>query len=286
MKQIVGLGEVLWDIFPDKKLPGGSPANVAYHANSLGNRGLIVSRVGEDVLGDELISWLQSKHLDTQYIQRDHEKSTGTVQVTFEDGEPKYAIVENVSWDYIAETPEMLALASEVDAACFATLAQRSSVTAHSIRAFLNAMKPSALRVFDVNLRPPSYNAAMLYDLLHLADVVKLNQDECNITSALLGISDVPTWLLQEVGVSFVCLTRGKDGAELRTKEGIFTQKGEVVDITNGDAVGVGDSFLAAMTTQLLNATSAIEALSFANRYAGYVATQKGAMPEMPSDWT
>jgi fructokinase len=283
MKQIVGLGEVLWDVFPDKKLPGGSPANVAYHANTLEDKGLIVSSVGEDALGNELVDWLSSKHLDTQFIQRDPTHPTGTVDIVFDDGEPTYHITENVAWDFIAYNASMEALASKVDAACFASLAQRSDVTAQSIQAFVRAMRPDALRVFDVNLRPPYYAAETLFNLLKLADVVKVNQAEWEEIGRLLGIEDVSTWLIETVGVSFLCLTYGKNGAELRTREGAFFQKADIVDISQGDVVGVGDAFLAAVTTQLLKQKHPNEALAFANRYAGYVATQKGGMPEIPT---
>lgn len=283
MRTIIGLGEVLWDIFPDEKRPGGAPANVAYHANLLGNEGVIVSAVGTDALGQRLVEWLASKSLRTDFIQKVSGLPTGTVQVTMEAGEPSYAILEGVAWENLFFNADLENLARRADAVCFGSLAQRSPQTAATIQSVLQACP--GLKVFDVNQRPPFFSIDIVLPSLILADVVKMNRDEAQTIAEMFGQSDVCTWLLNDLNVQAVCLTRGKDGAVLYTKEGAYEAKGESVDTSGGDAVGVGDAFIAAMTTALLRNLTGTDALMFANRYAGMVATQRGGMPVLARDF-
>lgn len=284
-KSIVAVGEALWDIFPDERHPGGAPTNVAFHAARLGNRSSIVTRVGEDEPGEQLVAYLREHGVDTSLVQRDRKKPTGTVRVEFEDGEPRYTIVTDVAWDHLEATEAAREKVCEADAVCFESLSQRHDVARASIQKLLADARGQALTVFDVNLRPPFLSADVLNASLRLSDVVKLGESEVAHVSSLLGRSDLLAWLLYEVGVTAVCITRGERGASMTTKSAEADVSGVSVDTSRGDAVGAGDAFLAALTHELVRETDMQEALRFANRYAALVATKRGAMPALsPSE--
>lgn len=284
MPTIVGLGEVLWDVFPDRRRPGGAPANVAYHAHVLGHRGVVASRVGRDALGSELRDVLDRRGIDTDFIQVDNTHDTGTVQVEFDDGEPTYTITPDVAWDFMAMTSALRELAVEADAVCFSTLSQRSPASRATIRHFLDLMKPTTPRVLDVNLRPPFYDEETLRASIDRADVVKVNHHEHRLLSDLFGTDDLAPWLFDEHDVALMCLTKGADGSELITPDEHIAQAAPEVDISAGDAVGVGDAFLAAICHHLLQDTSLEGILAAANRYASYIVTQRGGMPPVPDE--
>ncbi|MBT8400739.1 MAG: carbohydrate kinase [Rhodothermia bacterium] len=277
----VAIGEVLWDLFPDERRPGGAPSNVAYHATLLGDRGAIVTRVGADVDGEDLITFLEKRSVDVSGVQRDKEHPTGTVQVSFVEGEPHYVIVENVAWDFIEPTEAAMALVREADAICYGTLVQRSPASRHAVHELLLEARGRALVVLDVNLRPPFVDARVLEASLKRSDMVKMSAAEVETVSDLLGKPDLIAWLLEETEVAQVCTTYGKDGAAITTKDGRVAVPGVAVDTSDGDFVGVGDSFIAAMTHKLVRESDPEEALRFANRYAALVATRRGAMPKI-----
>lgn len=284
MSTIVGLGEVLWDLFPDRRRPGGAPANMAYHAHVLGHRGVVASRVGRDALGTELRDLLDRRGVDTDYVQVDNEHDTGTVRVEFVEGEPTYTIVENVAWDYLAVTAALKELAAELDAVCFSTLSQRSPVARTTIRHILDLVKPSIPRVLDVNLRPPFFDADVLGASFRRANVVKMNRAERDVVQELFEVDDVSQWLFDEHDIALICLTKGADGSELITPDEHVAQAAPEADISGGDAVGVGDSFLAVICHHLLEGTSLDAMLTAANRYSAYVVTQRGGMPPVDDD--
>ena len=168
--RIVGLGELLWDLLPDGKKLGGAPANFAFHARSLGEEGLVASRIGADPLGREIAARLAELGLPGQYVQEDPGRPTGTVQVLLDpQGMPTYTITPEVAWDYLAWTPELAELAETSDAVCFGSLAQRSPTARGAIRRFLAATRRDALRLFDVNLRQSWYSAEVLRESLQAA---------------------------------------------------------------------------------------------------------------------
>lgn len=280
MKTIIGIGEAVWDVFPDARRAGGSPANVAFHVQKLGHRGRVVSRVGLDEDGDELVAWFAGKGLDTDFIQRDVQKPTGTVPILLVDGEPQFTITEDVAWDYLALTDELRAVLPQTDAICLGTLAQRSPVTSSTIKAVLRELPASCLRVLDLNMRPPYWTSELVMHVLPLADVIKLNQTEKAALEEMAGVSDAHDWLLEQFGITYICQTYGRDGAALRTRNGYWRVVGEPVDTSNGDAVGVGDAFLAALIHGLLRSETSENTLQFANRYAAQVAMHRGAMPD------
>ena len=295
---VVGLGEVLWDLLPGGRQLGGAPANLAYHAAALGNRGIVAGRVGVDPPGDEVCTCLTGLGLTTRYIQRDPDRPTGTVRVQLgAGGQPDFAIAEDVAWDTLDWTSEWAALAADADAICFGSLAQRSAASRETIYRFLRAARPDAVRLFDVNLRhgggesPPAFYSPDVLDIsLRRATLVKLNDDELPHVARLLGLEvtddedDETTArrLLDVYELALVCVTRGARGSLLVTEEKAVAHPGYPVQVA--DTVGAGDAFAAAVVHHWLRGAS-LEAIGdAANRLGAYVATQAGATPPLPPD--
>ena len=283
---IVGLGEVLWDLFPDGKQLGGAPANFAWHAQCLGAAGAVVSAVGDDELGREILARLDAMHLDRSRVALDAKHPTGTVTVAIdESGKPHYTINEQVAWDYIPADDGVLGLARRADAVCFGSLAQRASVSRATIRAFLAAVRPQCIRLFDINLRKPFIDRQAIVESLGLTDVLKLSDDELPVLAGLLGLPGAETEFLAAIldrfGLDMVILTKGRHGSRLRTPLADRSRGG--VETVVADTVGAGDSFNAAVVIGLL-AGHDIERISdCANRLAAFVCSQKGATPRPPA---
>lgn len=282
-RTIVAIGEVLWDVFPDGRRPGGAPCNVAYHAAGLGDRGVIVSRVGTDPAGTELVTFLRARGVRTECIQRDHRRPTGTVVVTVDGNEPRYTITENAAWDALGTEEAAREAVRAADAVVIGTLGQRSAVSRAAIRALLTEAHRDAMVVYDVNLRPPFVDAAVVDASCRLADVVKMNEVEAEALGPLLGRRALVPWLLDDVGVRTVCVTRGPRGATLFARDGTVSEPGRAIDSAAADAVGAGDAFTAAMTHQLVRSVAPDAMLRTANGYAALVASRPGAMPPITS---
>ena len=284
---IVGLGELLWDLLPSGRHLGGAPANFAYFANLLGNRGVVASRVGLDALGREAASRLVELGSSIDYLQRDPSHPTGTVQVRVDAaGQPRFEIAEPVAWDFLQWTPPWKRLAEGADAVCFGSLAQRSAASRETIRQFLSFTRADALRVFDVNLRPPFYSEPVLAESLSLADIIKLNHEELPVMMRLLGYLVSNEQLAAEtlLGASkakIVCVTRGSCGSLLVGRTGADEHPGYRVHVA--DTVGAGDAFTATLVHYALMGASLEETNSAANRVGAWVASQVGATP-LPTD--
>ena len=279
-KVIVGIGEILWDMLPSGKALGGAPANFAYHAGRLGEEGWAVSAVGDDALGREILDLVKSKGLRNLIAVTD--KPTGTVQVELDDrGVPAYNIMEDVAWDNIPFTPEMEELAKRADAVCFGSLVQRMN-SRPSVMRFIRAMRPDALKVFDINLRQHYYSCEVLEESLMLADILKINDEEIRIVAGMLGLSDDAVTACRELignfGLRLVILTKGPEGSEVITADKVIPQGVDDVEIV--DTVGAGDSFTAAFTVAYLRGDTLAEAQRLASATASYVCSRKGAMPE------
>ncbi len=278
---VTGIGELLWDRFPEFKLPGGAPANMVYHATIWGDHGVIASRIGMDDLGREIDSYLWKKKVDTNYIQKDIQRPTGTVEVQMNENEPTYTITEDVAWDYLELTEDWIDLARNSDAIVFGTLAQRYDRSRTTIQNFLNKAHPQCMKVLDVNLRASFYSKMLLEQCFAKSNVIKLNHDELNTIGKLYGIAHPAKWLINEFNVSYVCVTLGAEGSEIYSENEHVRRASEPVDTSKGDVVGAGDAFTAALVHHLLRKRSLDETLKAANHYAARVATMKGGMPEI-----
>jgi fructokinase len=291
MNPIVGIGEVLWDVYPDgRKVAGGAPFNFAFHCHQLGHPAVIVSRVGNDNLGRELRAAVRGLGLTDEYIQTDPAHPTGTVQVALDANKvPTYTITENVAWDHIEWDGALEALAKTYRAVCFGTLAQRAG-TWDTVQTFLHAQLQHGewvpLRVFDVNLRHAHPNAQMIRASLARAEWVKLNTDEAPRLAALLGRSpdDLPAFVR-----TLVCLTtpeqrcamwtHGANGCDVFAFGDEFHEPGAPAHVI--DTVGAGDAFTAAMVCLHLEGKLLRECARFANHYAARVCEHPGGTPRI-----
>lgn len=284
---LVGLGEVLWDLLPGGRQLGGAPANFAYHARALGSRGIVVSCVGDDYLGREILHRFGELGLECGYIAIDREHPTGTVTVELDAaGKPDYIIHEGVAWDFIPFNPDLQALAGRADAVCFGSLCQRSAVSRETIRRFLEATREDCLRVFDINLRQSYFNADTIHAMLDLSNVLKLNDEELPVVAELLEMegseSDLLARLIDRYSLYLIALTRAARGSRLARAGKESTHPGYAVKVA--DTVGAGDSFAAALAVGLLRGESLDRINKRANLLAGYVCTRSGAMPELPAE--
>jgi fructokinase len=289
-KLIVGLGELLWDLLPGGKQLGGAPANFTVMSARLGNRGVIASRVGRDALGEEARAYLAPLPAELDYLQMDEEHATGSVSVTLQDGQPDYVIHQPVAWDFLACTPEWLALAQRADAVCFGTLAQRHDVSREAIHAFLAAASENCVRVFDVNLRKPFYDARVLTDSLQRATLLKLNEIEMPVVMSLLGLAEnsgsdeasllqSAQQLLDRFPLKLVCITMGSQGSLLVKPEAYHRHHGIATEVV--DTVGAGDAFTAALVSFYLRGAPLAVLNEAGNRWGSWVASQRGAMPAL-----
>jgi len=281
---VVGLGEVLWDCFADSRRPGGAPANVAFHANQLGHRGVICSRVGTDRLGDHLLEYVRTRGLDTGYVQRTSDRPT----VDSTDPErPSYVIHENAAWDDLRFDGSVEELMGGAAAVCFGTLAQRSRQSRETIHRCLSAAK-TALIVYDVNLRQTWYEREWIERSLLASHVAKLNTEELRVLSELLETGPAEpahfSGALQErFGVDLVCVTRAERGCLLIGRDGTADVPGVAVEVA--DAVGAGDAFTAALISAQLRGWPLSATAEFANAVGAMVAGRPGAMPPLEDDF-
>ncbi len=289
-KLIVGLGELLWDLLPGGKQLGGAPANFTVMSARLGNRGVIASRVGRDALGDEARSYLASLPADLDCLQTDEVHATGSVSVTLLDGQPEYVIHQPVAWDFLAGTQDWLTLARRADAVCFGTLAQRHDVSRETIHSFLAATSGDCVRVFDVNLRKPFYDARVLADSLRRATLLKLNEIEMPVVMSLLSLEEnsgsdeasllrCARLLLDRFPLKLVCVTMGSQGSLLVTCEAHHRHHGIATEVA--DTVGAGDAFTAALVCFYLRGAPLAVLNEAGNRWGSWVASQRGAMPAL-----
>lgn len=281
---IIGLGELLWDLFPEGKQLGGAPANFAYMTSLLGDIGIVASRVGSDDLGGTARQRLESLRLATSYVQSDSIHPTGTVKVEVDpSGQPTFQIAQSVAWDFFEWSPEWRSLAESADAVCFGSLAQRSLQSRQTIRTFLTAVRPGTTRVFDVNLRQSFYSAQVLEESAQLADIIKVNHDELPVVAKLLGLPFIydemraAQWLRAQYRSKLVCITRGAKGSLVVGEEESSEHPGYRVHVA--DTVGAGDAFTAALVYHYLRHASVSTLNEAANRMGAWVASETGATP-------
>jgi len=281
---VAGIGELLWDLLPDGKQMGGAPANFAFHAKQSGCESLIISAIGNDTNGEELLQTLTNQGSATRLIQK-NSFPTGTVTVSISlHGQPQYTIHENVAWDFIDSDEQTKAEINKLDAVCFGSLAQRSPVSAAAIQQLLALLKPDCLKVFDINLRQHYYSKPVIETSLQFADILKLNDEELPVLAGFFGfdgnVENQLYQLMNQFQLKFVVYTMGAKGSLVlsETKSSLV----EAPEIKVADTVGAGDSFTAVFTTGILLNVPFAEAHKQASRVAAYVCTQKGACPVLP----
>lgn len=289
-KIVVGMGEALWDVLPEGKKIGGAPANFAYHVSQFGLPSCVVSAIGDDALGKEIIENFTSKGLDQLIAEVPF--PTGTVQVEIDQtGIPLYDIKENVAWDNIPYTEHLDALAKRTKAVCFGSLAQRNVVSRETINHFLDTMPKydDSLIVFDVNLRQGFYNKEILCKSMQNCNILKINDEELITVSRMFGYPGIDLqdkcWiLLGKYNLKMLILTCGINGSYVFTPGNVSFQPTPKVEVA--DTVGAGDSFTAAFIASILKGKSVTEAHSIAVKTSAFVCTQKGAMPILPPEYT
>ena len=285
---IVGMGEALWDVFPEGKKFGGAPANFAYHVSQFGLESYIVSAVGDDELGQEIIDHFHKKNI--RHIVETVPYPTGTVQVELDpNGVPQYEIKENVAWDNIPFTPQLEALAHRTRAISYGSLAQRSEVTRQTINKFIDAMPKNedTLIIFDVNLRQRFYTKDVLDASMRRCNVLKINDEELVTISRMLGYpgTDLQSkcWiLLGRYDLKMLILTCGINGSYVFSKGSMSYFETPNVEVA--DTVGAGDSFTGSFVASVLSGKPVAEAHRIAVNVSAYVCTQAGAMAVVPEN--
>ena len=285
MLHIICYGEVLWDVFSEYKKIGGAPLNVATRLATLGNAISIVSRIGKDKEGLDIIEFLKSKKINPQFVQEDAVYHTGEVVVSLnEKGSATYSITSPVAWDYIEKTPVMKEAVSKVTAFIYGSLVTRNETSRETLFDLLDV---APFKVFDVNLRPPHYTLKVLEKLLLHADFVKFNDKELFEIAYAMGAKNDSLeqnihFMAEKTKTSIICVTKGSYGAVLYYKGRLFYNKGYSVKVK--DTVGAGDSFLAALVHELLHNKKPQQALDFSCAVGAMVAKKNGANPEISID--
>ena len=279
-KKIVCYGEVLWDVFPTVSKPGGAPMNVAYHLHKMGIDSRMISCVGDDQQGKDLLKVLENWDIPTEDCQTDKNHPTGYVEaIAGEDNEMRYIIHENVAWDNIVPSEQANVLVSQADAFVFGTLAARSETSRNTLYALVEKAK---YKVFDVNLRPPFYSREVLEYLLSKCDLLKLNIAELQLITSWYnedGISEAESVesLQQQFGIAAVIVTKGSEGASYYDGTQHYFFPAFKVQVK--DTVGSGDSFLAAFLSHKINGDRIEKAMLYATALGAFVTTQEGACP-------
>ena len=279
---VVGLGEILWDVFPERKVLGGAPANFAYHTSQFGFNGYAVSAIGNDLLGKEILKSLEEKELN--YLIEQTDFPTGTVKVQLDGrGIPTYEITENVAWDNIPFTTRLENLAKNTTTVCFGSLAQRNEVSRATIHKFLDLMPADSLKVFDINLRLKYFSKDIITTSLNKASALKINDEEIVKIAEIFELQGTDEELCQQLldkyKLKFLILTKGTRGSYVLTpyeKSFLATPK-----VTIADTVGAGDSFTAAFVASYLNGRSIAQSHQLAVEVSAYVCQQHGAMPRL-----
>lgn len=302
---ILGIGELLWDMFPEGSRPagdsdrsavrgllGGAPANFSVMAGRLGNHAAILSRIGRDDLGRKAIDALDPLPVDASHLQVDPLHDTGRVTVALTNGQPEYVIHQPSAWDFFELSDEWVQLAERADAICFGSLAQRSPESRQTIQTLAAETSAKCVRVFDVNLRTPFYSSETLQESLELATVVKMNDAEVPTVLAMLGLQceeepattklrpGAQRLLAEFPGVRMVAITRGSLGSILITRDEWHEHSGIPTQVA--DTIGAGDAFTAAMTHYLLRGADLATLNEAGNRWGSWMASQSGAMPVLP----
>ncbi|MDJ1500800.1 carbohydrate kinase [Xanthocytophaga agilis] len=281
---IVCFGEILWDVLPTSKQPGGAPMNVAADLRNFGVNAQLISRVGNDELGSELLDFLKQKGISTELVQTGQSHLTGVAKANVSDAnEVTYKIVQPVAWDYIQLTQSMEQTVKQSNFFVYGSLVARSQQSQETL---LSLLKIAPHKVFDVNLRAPHYTRELVEDLLHQAHIAKLNEHELAELAAWYGDSTELHTTMQALqdrySLDTICVTLGAQGAALLNKDGFFQQSGFIVEVK--DTIGSGDAFLAAFLYKTLQNEVPQKTLEFACATGAFLATKQGATPQFSEE--
>ena len=297
MKQphlILGVGELLWDMLPERPRLGGAPANFAVMAGRLGNHAAILSRIGRDDLGRRAIDRLDPMPVDTSCLEVDPVHETGRVTVEFAYGEPQYIIHQPAAWDFLELSDEWVRMAERADAVCFGSLAQRGVKSRQTIQTLAAQTPERCIRIFDVNLRAPFFSDEVIVESLELATVLKMNEGEVPQVLKLLGLpldeepererlrQGADRLLAEFQTLEMVAITRGGRGSLLVRRDEWNEHPGFPVKVA--DPIGAGDAFTAAIIHYALRGADLSTLNEAGNRWGSWVASQPGAMPEFSED--
>lgn len=279
---IVAIGELLWDVLPSGKKLGGAPSNFIYHCSKSGSKSFLLSAVGKDKLGNDAISQMKDKNIDSNYIQI-NDKRTSTVEIKISDaGVPTYNILDDVAWDYIQINKENKILINKADILYFGTLAQRNSYSKRTITKLLSGFKNKKLVVYDLNLRKNYYSKKIIFDSIHNSNILKLNLEELKIlTNLKISVKETKEkqleYLLKKFDLKLIALTMGEKGSMLVTKSEISYLP--AIDVKIIDTVGAGDAFTASAVISFANGINLNQIHHKAIEIASFVCSKNGGMP-------
>lgn len=280
----VSFGEVLFDVFESEKKIGGAPLNLALRTASFGFPVAMISAIGNDEDGQTILDYTRYNHLNTSGIQTTPEYETGVVQVSLnERGSATYEIKFPAAWDFISVNDSILNTVKEADVFFFGSLASRNKASRDTLFALLDS-NANMFKVFDVNLRKPFYETALLQQLMDKADFIKFNDEEILEIAGELGLKSDDLeeniyFISEKTNTPAICVTLGKHGSILLWDGAIYSHGG--YPVTVADTVGAGDSFLASLTAKLLTGHNPDDALDFASAVGAMVATFTGANPQI-----
>ena len=281
-KTVICFGEVLFDVFPTYRQIGGAPLNVALRLATLGLEAQIISKIGNDALGKEILSFIQSNHVSTETIQIDDTLTTGEVLIRLDEkGSASYTINYPVAWDDIEVTAAVTNSLKNADALVFGSLACRDERSYNTLQTLL---KIAPYKIFDVNLRAPFYSQALLINLMQQSDFIKFNDDELyeisgSLNAPFQSLEDNILFIAEQTHTKSICVTKGSQGAVLYYNQQLYFNSGYKVNVV--DTVGAGDSFLAGLLSQLLDYEQPQKALDFACALGAMVASHEGANPKI-----
>ena len=283
--EAVCFGEILYDVFPDRERIGGAPLNVASRLSASGIKTELISRIGADQKGKDILDYLKRNNVGTENIETDATYPTGLVNVSLSgSGSATYEIAYPSAWDKIVVSKSSLDAVKKADVFIFGSLVCRDEISRNTL---FELIKSAGYKVFDINLRPPHYQKEVLQHLMKQADFIKFNDDELFEIAALMGspynsLEQNLLFISEKTNTQSICVTKGRHGAVLLTDGKLFYNSGYQISVK--DTVGAGDSFLASLIAKLLTREKPQVALDYACVVGALVAGSEGANPKLESE--
>lgn len=269
---VLSFGEVLMDCLPEKNVIGGAPLNVVTHLNRLGEKSGIISKIGTDELGSEILAFLKSENI-AEHVQLDSKHNTGYVSVKLTNGQASYTIHRDCGWEFI----DYVAKKESPNYFVFGSLALHLPANREVFLQYVKEFQ-GAIRLCDINLRTPFYNEETIDFCFNNADILKINDDELAYFGELKGADDPIQLIKTKYGIQKIILTKGAEGAEVFWQGRHYvSEAGQVSDFK--DTVGAGDSFTALFIYGLIKGIEIPENLKRASDFSAMICGQNGAIP-------